>query len=391
MEKSVVFNRLCAAMVMLAFCALFAYKLPGWYAGKFNTVKAEIEKLYETPPGETYLKRLFWYYTKYSGARLVNGVVILNDGRLIWSFLQNPPLLEERADVIIGLNDYLGSRDIPLIFMRAPNGMRDYSDLPKGFGSTVLEDGVRFMSLLQENGVKTLDYRELMTKEYEDFADAFFWGDHHWKAETALWAYGRLGTLLNDEYGFGLDEKTWDANEYERIVFENAFFGDISYRIAPADMREDITALEPKFETDFIITNAIKSEVLAQGDFADVFMPVSKDRNNKYFHYVHLNRYYDGFFEYTNLSADNDKKVLLIGDSFTVPFATYLAVSIEYVDVLYLQNTGNVNEWQQKKLYSLLETIEYDLVLFLCYDDVILYGGENIQNDRMYLGEPPNR
>jgi hypothetical protein len=68
-----------------------------------------------------------------------------------------------------------------------------------------------------------------------------------------------------------------------------------------------------------------------------------------------------------------------------------LAASIEYVDVLYLQNTGNVNEWHQKKLYSLVEIGEYDLVLFLVYDNTILSGSGNLQSDRMYLGEPPNR
>jgi hypothetical protein len=45
---------------------------------------------------------------------------------------------------------------------------------------------------------------------------------------------------------------------------------------------------------------------------------------------------------------------------------------------------------EKRKLYPLLNSEEYDLVLFLVYDWVLLnpYGDGSLEQHRMYLGKP---
>jgi hypothetical protein len=387
MGKASKFSRLCAAFVVLAFGVSVLAGFPQWYSNKFGLLKNEIEDNIQLP-GETMLNGLFVRYLDFTGTRFLNGVIILNDDRLLLNIIPNPPLLTERAKAVAELNDYLKSRDIDFIFMGVPNGMRDNAELPKGIENTVIQDSERFISLLGENGVKTLDYRQMMRDKYADFAEAYYWGDHHWRAETALWAYGQLGTLLNEEYGFAMDEKTWDPLEYEYIRFTDTFIGHMSRRLGKR--KEDVTALKPKFPTDFVITDALTDKTLAFGDFTDVFIPESKNKDNDSFTYGNLNDEFLKFTRYTNLMTENDKKVLLIGDSFMLPFATYLASSLACLDVFYLESVGDAHRLQQWDLYPMLETREYDLVLLLCYEGVIQAEGQDMENSRLHFGERPS-
>ncbi|MDR1753623.1 MAG: hypothetical protein LBR74_01805 [Eubacterium sp.] len=382
------FSRICAVIAMAALCALFVRRASGFYTVKFSELKSNIESQFATPPKDDFLKNMFWDYLKHTNRNAANGVIIMNDGRLVLERISAPPLLAERAEIIIELSDYLQAQNTPFLFLRAPDPMRDNADMPKGFENTVIEDGARFLSLLNDGGVDALDLRAEMTKDYEDFSDTFYWGDHHWNVEGALWAFGKVGAIMNRDYSFQLDKRTWNPQEYEHITLNEAFIGYASNRVGR--IKEDITVLIPKFDTNFVISNKFldgshqdEGKTLAFGSFLDVFAPAAKDRNKTSFSYENLNVVGSGLIkQYVNLAIKEDKKVLLLSDSFAYPFVTYLATAVKNVDYLYLAYREN------QRIYSMLKNKKYDLVLYLAYDGTILEGGTDIEKDRMYLGEP---
>jgi hypothetical protein len=387
-------NKICALVFVVALCLPLAIRFPylyDLYANQFSQIKTEIEERFSAPPKEGFFKRLFLDYMSITNRHYVNGVIIMNDGRRIYDVAPNPQLLSEIAEHIIEFCGYLESRNTPLLFVMVPNAMRDNSQMPRGFANSVVEDTAWFMAKLKENGVDTLDLRETMTNENIDFSTAFFHGDHHWTAETALWAYGKTAAQMNNKYGFHLDEKTWNPQEYKRITYSRAFRGTLAIAMGDIDFRENITALIPQSPTEFIISEIdvdesgdVEKNILVSGDFADVFAPLTKNANNNTFTYHNLNEMRRGTKEYHNLLGKEHKRVLLIADSYGLPYATYLAATLEYMDYFFLADE------EKRKLYPLLNSEEYDVVLFLVYDWVLLnpYGDGSLEQHRMYLGKP---
>jgi len=394
MTKTAKINRLCALCCVLAFCALFARKTGFFYTEKFLKVKADIERFYAVPPKKDFLYRLFFDYIKITNRKHINGVTILNDGRLMLDVDHPIIYLNERADAITALKEYLEKKDTPFLYIRAPSKLRDNTQLPKLYDNDIIMNADRFTALLNDRGVDILDLREQMTCDNLNFADAFFYGDHHWTAETALWAFGKVGMIMNDKYGFQLDEKIWSPQEYDFFVYRKEFLGSESSRINDPRLKEDITVIIPRFHTEFEIYNKIAdennngtvTEMAASGGFPDVFTPKVKNKNNEAFTYADLNSFGSGFWQYKNLTAREQKKILLVSDSFAYPFVTYLASALYCVDYLYLDNATN------KKLYPILENENYDLAVFLVSDFVIsYYTAPSFEDDRLFIGSPPYR
>ncbi|MDR1753879.1 MAG: hypothetical protein LBR74_03105 [Eubacterium sp.] len=403
-------GKICSITAILMLCVLFIGNLANTiikadfierFSKNKSNILATIEDYFNFPDAlSSLLTSIQTPYLKITDRTKVNGVITLKDGRLIQEKISNPPLLDERAEVIIELNRYLENKNIPFLFVRVPNAMRDNSDLPPLVSDTVtvLEDSARFMAMLNDNGVDTLDLRVEMTRDFADYAENFYWGDHHWNVDGALWAYGKTGEYLNNTYGFKLDCKTWNPQEYERISFSKTFVGSMSRRLTRE--REDIIALHPKFLTNYEVTEKTITENAtigyATGNFVDVFIPKLKNEDNKDFGYADLNssggldtNSIETYVRYINAEEQENKKILLIGDSFAIVFASYLSTAVKQIDYEYLVDDGSTYK-DEYRIYQMFNNESYDLVLFLIYDVIILAEGDNIESDRMYLGNPPN-
>lgn len=241
------------------------------------------------------------------------------------------------------------------------------------------------MAMLSQNGVDTLDLREKMMLEKMDFATAFYRNDHHWTAETALWSLGEIASVINADYGFNLDENIWNPQSYDKITYEDAFMGSEAERIGDPSLKEDITALIPRFETEFKVSNINefgKEEASTAGNFIEVFIPKATASHNDSFSQYDLNTADNGFTKYVNETASEHKKILLIADSFGRVLSTYLACSTEQVSYLSLSEENN------KKLYSVLENEDFDMVIFMVFDQVLLRDNAELGKDKMYFGVP---
>jgi hypothetical protein len=49
-----------------------------------------------------------------------------------------------------------------------------------------------FLTDLKNKGINTLDFRELMKEDGKYTEDSFYKTDHHWKVQTAFWAFTKI-------------------------------------------------------------------------------------------------------------------------------------------------------------------------------------------------------
>jgi hypothetical protein len=353
------------------------------------SVKNRIESIFTELPFESFFKQTYFDYLRVTNRGHFNGVTLLTDGRLMFDRLEDIIFLIPRIDGVIGLHDYLYDRDIPFLYVRVPGKLQDNSLLPIAFSdNTMIYDGYYFMHNLNENNVDTLDLRAKMFDDGIDLTTAYFRGDHHWTAETALWAFGKIGNVLNEEYGFQLDERTWDPGQYNRIKFEGAFLGEESYAVNAFGNFEDITSVSPMFPTNITVTDimdAYNHRVVATGSFVEVFQPKVLSEQVESFGYLDLNDVSRYFKRYDNNLTGDGKRVLLLADSMGMPIAPFFSTAFGRVDNFYLSWRTN------NRIWSAINTGDYDIVIFLLSDVVIAYEDTEVfGDDRLYLGSPPN-
>jgi len=417
-KKANRFNRIFAISIILSLFFVFAFRTINFRGNIFNDFRTNIRGIYVSegnvfrrmsdfgrgintavrdtveefysyvPMGERF-SRMYFNYMRAMDRNHYNGVTFLTDGRLMFDTTEPNIFLYERANAIMELVHYLDEGE-PFIFVRVPNKLQDNSLLPIAFSdSHIIEDSEKFLHLIRGYGIDTLDLRAEMEKDGIDFATAYFRGDHHWTAETALWAFGKVAEFANREHGFTVPESAWDPLQFEKMTFPGAFLGEESKAVNALDNYEDITVLSPRFLTEITVTD-IRVEhygnIRIEDSFADVFMPLLRYAYHDGFTYSDLNVLARDFLRFENANAPEQKKVLLIADSMGFPLTMFFSNTFAVVDQLYLMQGNNDRVW------SAVAEYEYDLVIFILSDGVVPFGDEDgFWDDRLFLGVPPMR
>jgi len=385
--KAVRFCFYFASIFILFLLIVFAIGADMSYMEMHDTVKNAITNRFSTLPNEEFFDRVYFDYLRLTGRRHFNGVTFLNDGRFMFDTQNSNLFLQERARSIIGLSGYLEKNGVPFLFVRTPSKIKDNSVIPRAFADNpIIENGETLMRLLKESNVDVLDLREKMNNAGFDYYNAFFNGDHHWTAETSLWALGQIGERVNRDYGFDIGGMSWDPGSYQHITYKQVFLGEESIAANALHNFEDVTFLIPKFETDITVTDlwVERMGVVASGNFADVFTPKVNSGDNESFDYADFNSFFRYFFRYENTAAPEQKKVLLIADSMGIPLATYFAATFETVDFMYLVYRQNDRIWQ------MIDENDYDFAVFILSDMSISFeDAEHFEYDRFYFSPPP--
>jgi hypothetical protein len=195
--------------------------------------------------------------------------------------------------------------------------------------------------------------RNNIREERLDNHSLFYKTDHHWKAETGLWASAVLVNCLNEHYGFTIDTRLAAPGQYRAEVYADWFLGSqgkkVTLRQTPP---EDFTLLTPLFETDVSLTIP-NLNIDTRGSFDVLIDHFQLDRKNYYgldpytaYLYadnpvitIHNNRVHDG------------KKILLIKDSFAEVVSPFLSMGVEDLHIMDLRHfNGNVRAYIAKHL-----------------------------------------
>lgn len=287
-----------------------------------------------------------------------------NNGQL--QFIANERDDSKAAAEIVSLNESLEAKGIPLLYVQAPlKNINGFTELPAAIIDYSNSNTDKFKALLEEGGVDVLDLRKNVEEDHLDKSSLFYKTDHHWRVETAFWAVGETVNTLREDYGIDLDsEGTYtDMASYRQKFFEQSFLGSQGRRVGKYyDGLDDFTLMTPNFDTDYTVTiNKSDGSRVREGSFEEAIIDQSLLEEEDVF----TNRYAAYFgADYPevvieNHLADKDLNVLVVKDSFALPYTGFLSTMVSEVRMLDLRyyNDMSIEEY--------VEAHDIDVVLYV--------------------------
>jgi len=275
------------------------------------------------------------------------------------------------------LGGYLKVKDIPLLYISAPykSGYRA-KFLPVGVSDGTMATHEKFISQISKNGVSVMDL--------SDSDITYFRTDHHWTIESAFNTTGASIAKLKD-LGFEIDPSSIvsDPGNYSSETLNNIFLGTIGRRVGALYAGNDnFTYITPNFNTDIYFEYRSAGSIIQtkEGDFSNALIspPVDTGQAPDYYS-TYLN---NGVNEIrvTNRLADNDKKLLIVGDSYGRPFGAFMSLYFAETRILDVQ-PGRFGD----SIFDYIDSYKPDAVIVL-FSDIELYN-----NDVYKFGVEPEK
>lgn len=285
---------------------------------------------------------------------------------------------EKAVKNVAKLKKTLDKEGIPMLFLIAPNKHTINSvNFPQGvldYNTTNLDD---LSNRLKESGVDVIDLNQEFFKDGLDENTSFYKTDTHWKNETAFWGYNKLIDYLANDYvyNFDNDKEVSSISSYNVKNYAKSYIGSMGKRVGQkyVKQKDDYSLLLPKFDTDFTYKkfNEDLDEISSKtGSFEDVFVekPVLEDKDPYKDKYTAMMGYGQPYEVITNNNLKKNTKLLLIKDSFAMPFSAYLSNNIKNI---YMIDTRN--EKIRGQLTRLISNVKPDYVIFVCSSSSVFY------------------
>ena len=295
----------------------------------------------------------------------MNGVVKLNNGYLLTTLpYSSDPVLRTYADSTIRFDEYLKNRGTVLVYANTPYTSSKYDpQLPIGINDYGNDNCDRFLQMLKDAGVDTIDFRETMHDDGIDQYSMMYKTDHHWTTKAGLYAYGILEDYIVDKTGCDVDERISDIQNYTVTTYKKWHLGSRGQRtgIYYAGI-DDFDLIIPNFDT------SIQNDAGTVGNMQDLMINMEPLANKDY-----TSRYtYDSVLggsigHFTNLDCKNDIKVLIITDSFGKAVAPYLAMGFAQIDYVYDADVSGVTP-------EFIESMDPDVVIMMYYPEFLQEG-----------------
>ena len=220
-----------------------------------------------------------------------------------------------------------------------------------------------FVSDCEANGIACLYGNEFLADL--PHSELFDRTDHHWAGPAVFLTYQKLIEDLSS------GTERIDSTRFKRLTWKNSFLGGLAVGMGKYYVgKDDYILYEPNYETSFTMRFLQGNDVIYErkGDFLDALYDEGRlddlDYYNKYnaalaFSDIEWAKTGNFYINIENHMSDNDRKVLLISDSYGQPFATYLALSNK--EVAYL----SWDEYYTQNYKDFIEQYDPDVVLVL--------------------------
>ena len=380
-----VFVVVVTTLMLLAFYSFVTNKLTqATNANKLETIAIDWEQLYPFEEGKRefaskvlslydYLKDRIEQYTstnlpcyydltdaakKYENAlgwNMVsvsdyNAVVKLRDGYLT-TYTMSLDVAPD-AESVKDFADFCAERGIDFAYINFPTKVcvsedRDIS----GVLDFANQNADRFLAMLRDSGVRCYDFREALHAAGMKHHEAFYITDHHWKAETGLWAAGKVLEILRDDLGWNVEPEIIAPENFEYVVYRDWFLGSQGKKVTLARTKpDDFTMIYPKFDTSLKFEAASLGLDLS-GDFGITYnmnevVPRNYYSKNPYGAYIYAS---PQLTRIENKLNTNGKRLLIVKDSFSICVIPFVALGVQYVDAIDLRHfTGSIKSFVNK-------------------------------------------
>lgn len=287
-------------------------------------------------------------------------VIKMNDGSL--TFITDKILdVDVRAENIIKFNKFLKERSIQGLYIQAPHKTNEYnSQLPKGIINLANETADQIIDKMRGK-IDILDIRKEMKNDGINFTDAFFKTDHHWKPETAFYAFTKTADILKNNYGFEISDEILNLDNYNKKILKKWFLGSEGKRVGSLYAGvDDISIISPKFNTNLEMIWPSYG-IHDKGKWLDTVVMDNSNEGKNYYNSNPYAMYMGGDRDLQiikNLNSLNNKKVVIVRDSFGCAFTPFLSLACKELSVIDLRH-------YEGSLYNYVEENKPDAVIFL--------------------------
>lgn len=345
----------------------------------YNEWSADLGSRLETDIATTFFEKFQFVnlnggIRNFLGQREMNGVVKLNNGYLLTTLkYSSDEFLSDCSASIAALDAYLEARGTALLYAATPYTLGKYdSQLPEGvddYGNLNID---RFLLMLKEAGVDTIDFRETMYADGINHYDMMYKTDHHWTTEAGFYAYGILEDYIVEKTGCKVDEKVSDIQNYTITNYKEWHLGSRGQRTGRYYAGiDDFNLIIPNFET------SIQNDGGTVGSMQDLVVnmePLAKKQYTS--RYTYDNVLGRALGHYVNLNSENEIKILIITDSFGKAVNPYLMMGFREINYVYDVDVSCVTP-------EYIEAYDPDVVILMYYSGRLSDGkGFNFQEFR---------
>ena len=267
-----------------------------------------------------------------------NGIIIKDDGYM--TYMSDEMDVTDMASRLEKLDHFLNNKNIEMLYVQAPSKVDPLTpELPPGVNDSTNNNIDRMLYELSEKDIDVLDLREFIVDEYVNYEDAFYKTDHHWKTTTAFRAVQILVEHMNEQGYTSIDENKIAMEKFDVETYEKYFLGSQGKKVTLAVAEpEDYHLIVPKYDTNFTI-QIPERNIDMQGDFKDTLLDYRHLQKIDYYNencYASFMNRNDAYCKIINHASDvDDKKILIIKDSYSTPFIPYLALGVKEMDTIY--------------------------------------------------------
>ncbi len=213
----------------------------------------------------------------------------------------------------------------------------------------LLSPDVSCLNLVQEASNERIPIAELQFKS-----------DHHWTPEGAFWAFQKVAAYYKSKVDLKIPDEYLNIDNYVVDVYSQSFVGSSGERVGVwLAGKDDFSLIYPRFKTSFELWRPQIPEY-AQGDFKDVFFIDAAfevhEHPNTQLYSTYLGN--NSIIIVKNNKAINDKRLLLVRDSFANVIAPFLCLLFEEIHII------DPRHYRQS-VADYVEYIEPDCVMFL--------------------------
>ncbi|GHT95823.1 membrane protein [Betaproteobacteria bacterium] len=264
------------------------------------------------------------------------------NGQITW-FQENTwidPVIFERLDKFKA-NLPQNTRLIAIVF--PDKQIRNYTRFSTGLPNNYVNERADFfISRMQDMNIDVLDTRENLMSSGLDTSNLFFQGDHHWRLETAFFAFTEIAKFMNTSYNLPLDQFYMDRANYNSVKYSKVFTGSLFRKTGfPFLDADDFELMYPKFSTNYKFSeknsHSLEDLYSRQDRFERVFFIPDSERKQVEIHlgYNAMSSGMDYVRRIQNMNRKNGQTLLVIQDSFgnaATPFLAALFSDIWIID-----------------------------------------------------------
>lgn len=284
-----------------------------------------------------------------------NAVVTMEDGSLV-TLMEEVPV-EQNVLELAKLEAFLNTMGIDFLYMQLPSKICKSNTELSGIADFSNQNADKMLFGLKQRSIDCFDLRDLLCTKGHDHSNYFYLTDHHWKAETGLFAASALAQYLNSSRDYQMDLHVYDESRFLSKVLKDSFLGAQGKKVTLSRTKpEDFTILLPQFPVDLSLE--IPSLGLKErGDFNIIYnytetSQVDYYNMNPYGAYMYSDNALSSF---RNHLVSDEHRLLVIGDSFDNSLVPFFALGVSRVDSLDLRYfTGSLQKLIEEEAYSMV-------------------------------------